>query len=284
MNAFVVAVIVVAAVIVVGLLASIRVVQQYEMGVHFRLGQVIGLRKPGLRPIIPVIDLLRRVSLRIVTMPIQSQGIIMRDNVSIDVSAVAYFKVVDAVKSVVAIENVGAAINQIAQTTLRKVVGQHTLDETLAETDRINLSIREILDVTTADWGVVVTLVELKDIQLPDSMKRAMARQAEAEREKRAKIIAAEGEALAADKLGIAADIMMAHPVALQLRNLQSLVEIGVDKNTTVVFPSPIMSTIEELGSFMSREQQASTDVQRDAGQSSAEGVTISRTGRSQKK
>jgi regulator of protease activity HflC (stomatin/prohibitin superfamily) len=284
MNAFVVAVIVVAAVILVGLLASIRVVQQYEMGVHFRLGQVIGLRKPGLRPIIPVIDLLRRVSLRIVTMPIQSQGIITRDNVSIDVSAVAYFKVVDAVKSVVAIENVGAAINQIAQTTLRKVVGQHTLDETLAETDRINVSIREILDVTTADWGVVVTLVELKDIQLPDSMKRAMARQAEAEREKRAKIIAAEGEALAADKLGIAADIMMAHPVALQLRNLQSLVEIGVDKNTTVVFPSPIMSTIEELGSFMSREQQASTDVLQDSGQSSAEGVTMSRTGRSQKK
>ena len=284
MNALVVALIVVAAVIVVGLLASIRVVQQYEMGVHFRLGQVIGLRKPGLRPIIPVIDLLRRVSLRIVTMPIQSQGIITRDNVSIDVSAVAYFKVVDAVKSVVAIENVGAAINQIAQTTLRKVVGQHTLDETLAETDRINLSIREILDVTTSDWGVVVTLVELKDIQLPDSMKRAMARQAEAEREKRAKIIAAEGEALAADKLGIAADIVMAHPVALQLRNLQSLVEIGVDKNTTVVFPSPIMSTIEELASFMSRERQAGGAVQQEPGQSSAEGVTISRAGRSQTK
>lgn len=284
MSALVVALIVVAAVVVLGLLASIRVVQQYEMGVHFRLGQVIGLRKPGLRPIVPVIDLLRRVSLRIVTMPIQSQGIITRDNVSIDVSAVAYFKVVDAVKSVVAIENVSAAINQIAQTTLRKVVGQHTLDETLAETDRINLSIREILDVTTSDWGVVVTLVELKDIQLPDSMKRAMARQAEAEREKRAKIIAAEGEALAADKLGIAADIMMAHPVALQLRNLQSLVEIGVDKNTTVVFPSPIMSTIEELASFMSREQQAGSGVEQDSGQSSAEGVTMSRTGRSQKK
>jgi regulator of protease activity HflC (stomatin/prohibitin superfamily) len=284
MSALVVALIVVAAVVVLGLLASIRVVQQYEMGVHFRLGQVIGLRKPGLRPIIPVIDLLRRVSLRIVTMPIQSQGIITRDNVSIDVSAVAYFKVVDAVKSVVAIENVGAAINQIAQTTLRKVVGQHTLDETLAETDRINLSIREILDVTTSDWGVVVTLVELKDIQLPDSMKRAMARQAEAEREKRAKIIAAEGEALAADKLGIAADIMMAHPVALQLRNLQSLVEIGVDKNTTVVFPSPIMSTIEELASFMSRERQAGSAVVQDSGQSSAEGVTMSRSGRSQKK
>ncbi len=266
MNAFVVAAIVVAAVVVLGLLLSIRVVQQYEMGVHFRLGKVIGLRRPGLRPIVPIIDLLRRVSLRIVTMPIQSQGIITRDNVSIDVSAVAYFKVVDAVKSVVAIENVGAAINQIAQTTLRKVVGQHTLDETLAETDRINLSIREILDVATSDWGVLVTLVELKDIQLPDSMKRAMARQAEAEREKRAKIIAAEGEALAADKLGVAADIMMAHPVALQLRNLQSLIEIGVDKNTTVVFPAPIMSTIEELSAFMSRERDAGAVIQRDAG------------------
>src|ERR1700726_3066225 len=180
MSALVVALIVLAAVVVLGLLASIRVVQQYEMGVHFRLGQVIGLRKPGLRPIIPVIDLLRRVSLRIVTMPIQSQGIITRDNVSVDVSAVAYYRIVDATKSVVAIENVQEAINQIAQTTLRKVVGQHTLDEMLAETDRINVDIREILDVQTADWGVLVTLVELKDIQLPDTMKRAMARQAEA--------------------------------------------------------------------------------------------------------
>jgi len=257
MNAIVIVLIAVVALIVLGLLLAIRIVQQYEMGVHFRLGKVIGVRMPGLRPIVPVIDVLRRISLRIVTMPIESQGIITRDNVSIGVSAVAYFKVVDAVKSVVAIENVRDAINQIAQTTLRKVVGQHTLDETLAETDRINLNIREILDVTTSDWGVLVTLVELKDIQLPESMKRAMARQAEAEREKRAKIIAAEGEALAADQLGVAADIMMAHPVALQLRNLQSLVEIGVDKNTTVVFPAPIMSTIEELGSFISREKAA---------------------------
>src|SRR5579864_863757 len=257
MEAVLIVVIVVVAVALFGLLLSIRIVQQYEMGVHFRLGQVIGLRKPGLRPIVPIIDVLRRVSLRIVTMPIESQGIITRDNVTINVSAVAYFKIVDAVKSVVAIENVAAAINQIAQTTLRKVVGQHTLDETLAETDKINMTIRKILDGATADWGVLVTLVELKDIQLPDSMKRAMARQAEAEREKRAKIIAAEGEALAADQLGVAADIMMAHPVALQLRNLQSLVEIGVDKNTTVVFPSPIMSTIEELGAFMARERDA---------------------------
>jgi SPFH domain / Band 7 family len=191
--------------------------------------------------------------------PIQSQGIITRDNVSVDVSAVAYYRVVDATKSVVAIENVAAAINQIAQTTLRKVVGQHTLDQTLAETDRINLDIREILDGTTEEWGVLVTLVELKDIQLPETMKRAMARQAEAEREKRAKIIAAEGEALAADQLGAASDVMMAHPLALQLRNLQSLVEIGVDKNTTVVFPAPLMSTIQELGAFLAREQAAGT-------------------------
>jgi regulator of protease activity HflC (stomatin/prohibitin superfamily) len=208
--------------------------------------------------IIPFIDIMRKVSLRIVTMPIQSQEIITRDNVSVDVSAVAYFKVVDAVKSVVAIENVAVAINQIAQTTLRKVVGKHTLDDTLSETDKINLDIRAILDVTTVDWGVEVTLVELKDIQLPDSMKRAMARQAEAEREKRAKIISAEGEALAAAALGEASDTMMAHPLALQLRNLQSLVEIGVDKNTTVVFPAPLMSTIAELGAFLARETAAS--------------------------
>jgi regulator of protease activity HflC (stomatin/prohibitin superfamily) len=237
---------------------AVRIVKQYERGVQFRFGRMIGTRAPGLRLIIPLVDVLHRVSLRIVTMPIQSQGIITRDNVSVDVSAVAYFKVVDAVKSVIAIENVRAAIDQIAQTTLRKVVGQHTLDETLSETDRINLDIREILDVTTVDWGVEVTLVELKDIQLPETMKRAMAKQAEAEREKRAKIINAEGESLAATALGEASDVMMAHPLALQLRNLQSLVEIGVDRNTTVVFPAPLMSTIGELGAFLARETAAS--------------------------
>jgi regulator of protease activity HflC (stomatin/prohibitin superfamily) len=251
----------IALIALIALALSLRIVQQYEEGVLFRLGRVVGVRSPGLNMIVPVIDVLRRVSLRIVTMPIQSQGIITRDNVSVDVSAVAYYRVVDATKALVAIENVAAAINQIAQTTLRKVVGQHTLDETLAETDRINVSIREILDVQTEDWGVIVTLVELKDIQLPESMKRAMARQAEAEREKRAKIIAAEGESLAAAALGEASDIMMAHPVALQLRNLQSLVEIGVDKNTTVVFPAPLMSTIQELGAFLAREQTAANAV-----------------------
>src|ERR1700689_3372246 len=257
MQVLIIVVVVVVVVLLIGAAMSVRVVKQYEQGVLFRFGRVLGERAPGFRLIIPFVDVLHRISLRIVTMPIQSQGIITRDNVSVDVSAVAYFKVVDAVKSVVAIENVYSAIDQIAQTTLRKVVGQHTLDETLSETDKINLDIRAILDVTTIEWGVQVTLVELKDIQLPDSMKRAMARQAEAEREKRAKIIAAEGESLAAAALGAASDIMMLHPLALQLRNLQTLIEIGVDKNTTVVFPGPLMSTIQEMGAFLSRETGA---------------------------
>jgi regulator of protease activity HflC (stomatin/prohibitin superfamily) len=245
----------VALIVVVGLFVmAIRVVKQYERGVVFRLGRLVGTKEPGLRLIIPFVDVMHRVSLRVVTMPIQSQGIITRDNVSVDVSAVAYYRVVDAVKSVIAIENVQAAINQIAQTTLRKVVGKHTLDETLSDTDRINADIRQILDVTTVEWGVEVVLVELKDIQLPEGMKRAMARQAEAEREKRAKIINAEGESLAAAALGDASDTMMAHPLALQLRNLQTLLELGVDKNTTVVFPAPLMSAITDLSAFLTKE------------------------------
>ncbi len=246
-------------VVVLAVLAlSVRILKQYERAVVFRLGRVRGgARGPGLIVFIPFVDCVHRVSLRIVTMPIQSQGIITRDNVSIDVSAVAYYRVKDTVRSVVAIENVSAAINQIAQTTLRAVVGRHTLDETLSETDAINKNIREILDVQTEEWGMEVTVVELRDIQLPESMQRAMARQAEAEREKRAKIIAAEGESLAAGELAHASDVMMEHPLALQLRNLQTLVEISVDKNSTVIFPAPLMSTIEELGSFLSREAGA---------------------------
>jgi regulator of protease activity HflC (stomatin/prohibitin superfamily) len=258
MSAAVIAIVVVLAIAVVAALLSVRILKQYERGVLFRLGRVSGdARGPGVVLIAPIIDRLHKVSLRIVTMPIQSQGIITRDNVSVDVSAVAYYKVVDPVRSVVAIENVESAINQIAQTTLRAVVGRHTLDETLSETEAINASIREILDVQTEGWGVQVTVVELKDIQLPESMKRAMARQAEAEREKRAKIIAAEGEAMAAGELARAADVMLAHPLALQLRNLQTLAEIAVDQNSTVVFPAPLMSTIGELGSFLAREQRA---------------------------
>ncbi len=262
MGVLIAVVIIVVLLVLAGFGLGVRIVTQYEQGVLFRLGRLRGTRGPGFQLIIPVVDVLRRVSLRIVTMPIQSQGIITLDNVSVDVSAVAYYKVVDAVKSVVAIENVRDAIDQIAQTTLRKVVGQHSLDQTLSETDKINLDIRKILDGTTVAWGVEVTPVELKDIQLPDSMKRAMARQAEAEREKRAKIINAEGESLAAAALGQASDTMMAHPLALQLRNLQSLVEIGVDKNTTVVFPAPLMSTIAELGSFLASEQAAAVSEQ----------------------
>jgi regulator of protease activity HflC (stomatin/prohibitin superfamily) len=248
-----------AAAVLVLLLAALtlRVVRQYERGVHFRLGRIIGTKQPGLRVIAPIVDRLPAVSLRIVTLPIQSQGIITKDNVSVDISAVAYYRVIDPVASIVTIESVQSAIDQIAQTTLRKVVGKHTLDETLAETEIINGDIRAILDETTTAWGVEVTLVELKDIQLPEGMKRAMARQAEAEREKRAKIIAAEGEALAAASLGTASDTMMAHPLALQLRNLQTLVEVAVDRNSTVVFPAPLMSTISEVGTFLARESAA---------------------------
>ena len=245
-------------VVLAGLALSVRILKQYERAVVFRLGRVRGgARGPGLIVFIPFVDRVHRVSLRIVTLPIQSQGIITRDNVSVGVSAVAYYRVKDTIRSVVAIENVSAAIDQIAQTTLRAVVGRHTLDQTLSETDTINQNIREILDVQTEEWGMEVTVVELRDIQLPDSMQRAMARQAEAEREKRAKVIAAEGEALAAGELAHASDVMMEHPLALQLRNLQTLVEISVDKNSTVIFPAPLMSTIEELGGFLSRESAA---------------------------
>ncbi|KQZ10930.1 slipin family protein [Agromyces fucosus] len=246
--------------VIVGILAiilffmSVKIVKQYERGVVLRFGRLHSVREPGIRFIIPIVDVMTRVSLRIVTLPIQSQGIITKDNVTVGVSAVAYYRVADAVKSVIAIENVKAAIEQIAQTTLRRVVGQHHLDETLADTAALNANIREILDVTTLDWGVEVTLVELKDILLPDSMKRAMAKQAEAEREKRAKIIAAEGESLAAEQLGVASDTMMSHPLALQLRTLQTLVEVGVDKNTLVLFPAPLMASIGELTNFIDRE------------------------------
>jgi regulator of protease activity HflC (stomatin/prohibitin superfamily) len=253
--------VVLALVALAGLASAVRILKQYERGVLFRLGRVKGeARGPGLIAYVPFVDRLHRVSLRIVTSPIQSQGIITRDNVSVDVSAVAYYRVADPIRSVVAIENVSSAIDQIAQTTMRAVVGRHTLDETLSETEAINRNIREILDIQTEDWGIQVTVVELKDIQLPDGMKRAMARQAEAEREKRAKIIAAEGEALAAGELARASDVMVAHPLALQLRNLQTLVEIAVDKNSTVVFPAPLMSTIHELGAFVAREAAAAGD------------------------
>ena len=240
-------------VVLAGLALSVRILKQYERALVFRLGRVRGAaRGPGLIVFVPFVDRVHRVSLRIITMPIESQGIITRDNVSVDVSAVAYYRVADVIRSVVAIENVSAAINQIAQTTLRAVVGRHTLDETLSETDTINQNIREILDVQTEEWGMEVTVVELRDIQLPDSMQRAMARQAEAEREKRAKIIAAEGEALAAGELAHASDVMMAHPLALQLRNSRPLSR-SVPRTPRI--SPPMMRTNEESAPSQSRER-----------------------------
>jgi regulator of protease activity HflC (stomatin/prohibitin superfamily) len=233
---------------------GVAVVRQYERGVVFRLGRLRGVREPGFRVMIPLVDRMRKVSLRTVTMPIPSQQVITKDNVSIGLAAVAYFRRVDPVASIVEIEDVQSAIDQIAQTTVRNVVGRSPLDRVLADTETINEAIKEILDVTTKKWGVLVELVELKDIQLPDGMQRAMAREAEAEREKRGKIIAAEGEALSADKLAEAADVMTAHPLALQLRNLQVLAEIATEHNSTIIFPAQLMDTVKSVRAFTERE------------------------------
>ncbi len=237
------------------IIAGVRIINQYERGVVFRLGKVRSeVKQPGLRVIIPVVDQMRKVSMQIVTLPVDSQKIITKDNVSIDVSAVAYYQVIDPIKSVVEIQNVIAAIYQIAQTTVRNIVGQSSLDDVLSETTAINEKIKSVLEASTAKWGILVSTVEVKDIQLPDSMQRAMAKQAEAEREKRAKIIAAEGEALSAEKLGVAADIIAAHPIALQLRNLQVLSDISVEKNSTIIFPSQFLDTIDSVKQFMAKE------------------------------
>lgn len=234
-----------------------RLINQYERGVVFRLGKVQeGIKQPGLRLIIPLVDQMRKVSLRIVTLPVDSQKIITKDNVSIDVAAVAYYQVADPIKAIVQIENVVSATYQIAQTTVRNVVGQSTLDEILSETSAINEKIKSILDIATEQWGIYVTTVAVKDIQLPEGMQRAMAKAAEAEREKRAKIIAAEGEQLSAAKLGEAADIISEHPIALQLRNLQVLSEIAVEKNSTIIFPAQFMDTISSVKEFMVKESK----------------------------
>ena len=236
---------------------GMAIVRQYERGVVFRLGRLRDVREPGLRVMIPFVDHMRKVSLRTVTRPIPSQQVITRDNVSIGLAAVAYFRRVDPVASIVEIEDVQSAIDQIAQTTDRNVVGRSPLDRVLADTETLNESIKEILDVTTKKWGVLVELVELKDIQLPDSMKRAMAREAEAEREKRGKIIAAEGEALSADKLAQAADVIAAHPIALQLRSLQVLSEIATEHNSTIIFPAQLLETTKAVSAFVQREADA---------------------------
>ena len=228
------------------LLSSIKIIKEYERVVVFFLGKCTGARGPGVIFIIPFFEKTSRVMMRTITMSIPSQKIISKDNVSIDIAAVAYYHIVDPAKSVIAIENVDSAVNQISQTTVRNIVGQFNLDQLLSQTSEINIQIKNVIDTHTEPWGVEVTAVEIKDISLPENMQRAMAKEAEAERERRAKIVAAQGEFEAAQKLGEAADVISSHPVALHLRTLQTMAEISVEKNSTIIFPAQFMTTVQE--------------------------------------
>ncbi|RLA95335.1 MAG: slipin family protein [Deltaproteobacteria bacterium] len=233
--------IVVLAILIFMFLASaIRVLNEYERGVIFRLGRLIGAKGPGLIILIPIIDKMQKVSLRLVTLDVPSQDVITRDNVSVKVNAVVYFRVMEPNKAVVEVENYLYATSQLAQTTLRSVCGQAELDELLSEREKLNTKLQEILDKATDPWGIKVSNVEVKHIDLPDEMKRAMAKQAEAERERRAKIIHADGEFQAAKKLAEAANRIATEPVALQLRYLQTLSEVATENNSTTLFPIPI--------------------------------------------
>jgi regulator of protease activity HflC (stomatin/prohibitin superfamily) len=220
--------------------SAIKVLREYERGVIFRLGRLIGAKGPGLFFIIPGIDKMLRISLRTVTMDVPPQDVITRDNVSIKVNAVVYFRVMDPNKAVVEVENYLYATSQLAQTTLRSVVGQAELDELLSQREKINMTLQDILDKHTEPWGIKVSLVETKQVDLPEEMRRAIARQAEAERERRAKVIHAEGEAQAAEKLAEAANVISVNPAAIQLRFLQTLTEVATEKNSTTIFPVPI--------------------------------------------
>ncbi len=220
--------------------SAIKILREYERGVIFRLGRLIGAKGPGIIFIIPGVDKLLRISLRLVTLDIPPQDVITHDNISIKVNAVVYFRVMDPNKAVVEVENYLYATSQLAQTTLRSVVGQADLDELLSQRDKINLKLQDILDKHTEPWGIKVSLVETKQVDLPENMQRAIAKQAEAEREKRAKIIHAEGEFQAAEKLTQAANVISVNPTALQLRYLQTLAEIATEKNSTLIFPVPI--------------------------------------------
>lgn len=231
---------------VIILFASLKVVQEYERGVVFFLGRFVGVRGPGLIILVPFLEQMKKVALRTITMGIPSQKIITKDNVSIDIAAVAYYHIVSPEKAVVAIDDIYSAVNQISQTTVRNVVGQFTLDELLSQTTEINKQIQKVIDTHTEPWGAQVTAVEIKDISLPENMQRAMAKEAEAERERRAKVVAAEGEFQSAQKLAEAADVISKHPVALQLRTLQTMAEISVEKNSTIIFPAQFMTTVQE--------------------------------------
>jgi regulator of protease activity HflC (stomatin/prohibitin superfamily) len=243
-------------IVIVTLLSAIKVTQEYERGVVFRLGRLVGARGPGLILLIPFLERMVRIDLRTVTMDIPAQEVITRDHVTIRVNAVTYFRVLDPQRAVVQIADYVRATSQIAQTTLRNVIGQVELDQVLAEREAINHRLQTIIDEQTEPWGIKVSIVELKDVELPQSMQRAMARQAEAEREKRAKIIHAEGEFEASQQLHDAAVVMGQTPIAIQLRYLQTLTEIATEKNSTVVFPLPI----DMISTFMSRMIGAQPD------------------------
>lgn len=222
------------------LMSSVRIAREYERGVIFRLGRLIATKGPGLFLLIPLVDRMVKVDQRIVTMSVPPQEVITRDNVPAKVNAVVYFRVMEPQKAIVAVEDFIVATSQIAQTTLRSTLGQSDLDHLLAERDKINQRLQQIIDEQTAPWGIKVVTVEIKDVEIPQTMQRAMARQAEAERERRAKIIAAEGEFQASEKLALAANVIAAEPVALQLRYLQTLVEVASEHNSTTIFPVPI--------------------------------------------
>ncbi len=230
----------VAVLIVFFLSAALRILNEYERGVIFRLGRVIQAKGPGLIILIPIVDKMVKVSMRLVAMDVDPQDVITRDNVSVKVNAVIYFRVIGPIKAIVEVENYTYAISQLAQTTLRSVCGQAELDELLSAREKINAQLQEILDTHTDPWGIKVATVELKHIDLPQDMQRAMAKQAEAERERRAKVINAEGEFQAADRLAAAAKIIEQYPAALQLRYLQTMREMSAENNTTTVFPLPL--------------------------------------------
>ena len=226
--------------IILFLLSGIKILNEYERGVVFRLGRIIEPKGPGIRFIIPGIDKMLKIGLRLITLDVPSQDVITRDNVSVKVNAVVYFRVVDPVKAVIQVENYLYATSQLAQTTLRSILGQVELDDLLSEREKLNIKIQEVLDKHTDPWGIKVSLVEIKFVDLPQEMQRVIGRQAEAERERRAKVINAEGEFQAATKLAEASDILSRNPMSLQLRFLQTLVEVSSEKNSTIVFPIPI--------------------------------------------
>ncbi|HEY7536860.1 MAG TPA: slipin family protein [Gaiellaceae bacterium] len=241
MNAALVVLIAVLVLVVIFLVAAVKVAREYERGIIFRVGRLLPEPKgPGLFLLIPVIDRMVKVDLRTVTLQIPPQEVITKDNVPVRVNAVAYFRIVEPKNAIVQVENYMVATSQIAQTTLRSVLGQHVLDELLSEREKINTILQGIIDEQTSPWGIKVSVVEVKDVEIPQGMQRAMARQAEAERERRAKVIAAEGEFQASERLKDAANVIEAHPVALQLRYLQTLLELGSSPSTTIVFPAPL--------------------------------------------